>query len=314
MLGPPLASGAMVRVHTTRQLDQEQHGRVLAFLDAAHTLDCARLDDHLRVDLAQGPREGFVAALAEDDAGTLVGYGQASVGNAGYVIDAIVWSLYEGDADEATGAMLATLLGQLPPEAAVSWWAHPDSHALAGRLGLAPDRRLLMMQRPLPTGIAADVEVRPFRPGVDEQAWLAVNNAAFAEHGEQGGWDLATLRQREAEAWFDPAGFLLHERDGRLAGFCWVKLHHPTPEQHCAPGEQIVGEIYVVAVHPEFHGLGLGRQLTVVGMNHMEAAGAGAAMLYVDVGNTAAVALYRSLGFSTAHEEQSYRRPPRRLT
>ncbi len=61
----------MVRVHTTRQLEDEQHDRVLAFLDAAHTLDCARLDDHLRVDLAQGPREGFVAALAEEIRGTL---------------------------------------------------------------------------------------------------------------------------------------------------------------------------------------------------------------------------------------------------
>lgn len=304
----------MVRVHTTRQLEDEQHDRVLAFLDAAHTLDCARLDDHLRVDLAQGPREGFVAALAEDDTGTLVGYGQASVGNAGYVIDAIVWSLYEGDPDEATSSMLAALLGELPPEAAVSWWAHPESHELAAQLGLQPDRRLLMMQRTLPAGLTAEIEVRPFRSGVDEQAWLAVNNAAFAEHGEQGGWDLATLRQREAEAWFDPDGFLLHERDGRLAGFCWVKLHHPTQERHCAPGEQIVGEIYVIAVHPDFHGLGLGRQLTVAGMNHMEAEGATSAMLYVDAANTAAVGVYRSLGFGTAHEEQSYRRPPRRNT
>lgn len=300
-------------VHTTRQLHDEQHSRVLAFLDAANTLDCARLDDHLRVDLAQGPREGFVAALADDDTGTLVGYGQASVGNAGYVIDAIVWSLYDGDPDEAIAAMLAALLGELPPDAAVSWWTHPESHMLAAHLGLEPDRRLLMMQRALPTGLTAEIEVRPFRPGVDEQTWLAVNNAAFAEHGEQGGWDLAMLRQREAEAWFDPGGFLLHERDGRLAGFCWVKMHHPTPDRHCAPGEQIVGEIYVIAVDPQFHGLGLGRLLTLAGMNHMEAAGAASAMLYVDAANIAAVALYRSLGFSTAHEEQSYRRPPRRL-
>ena len=232
------------------------------------------------------------------------------------MIDAIVWSLYEGDPDDAAGAMLAALLGELPPEVSVSWWAHPDaaSGALAARLGLVPDRRLLMMRRDLPSGRTDAIAVRRFHPGVDEHAWLEVNNAAFALHGEQGGWDLATLCQREAEAWFDPAGFLLHEREGRLAGFCWVKMHHPTPEGHCDPDEQIVGEIYVIAVHPDFHGLGLGRLLTVAGMHHMETAGAASAMLYVDAANTAAVALYRSLGFATAHEEQSYRRPMRRPT
>ena len=138
---------------------------------------------------------------------------------------------------------------------AVHWWvpaATDDDDALARSLGLQPGRRLLQMRRPLPTGLAVEVATRPFRPGVDEAAWVEVNNRAFAGHPEQGGWTIDTVRRREAEPWFDPAGFRLHERDGRLAAFCWTKLHPPD-----GAGETL-GEIYVIGVDPDFQGIGLG--------------------------------------------------------
>ena len=60
-----------------------------------------------------------------------------------------------------------------------------------------------------------DVEVRAFRPGLDDEAWLAVNNRAFADDPDQRGWTRRHAAGRVAEPWFDPAGFLLAGDDAR---------------------------------------------------------------------------------------------------
>lgn len=291
----------MVDVRVLHSLTPPDRAAIDAFLDEAEIDDCSQLDDHLQADLRHGPRPGFVAALADED-GRTVGYAQASAGNQGFVVDTIVWSGATADSDVVRAALLRALLAGLPEGAHVTWWADDPLTAdpLAESLGLSKGRTLLQMRCPLPPTAATDVVTRPFRVGEDEAAWLEVNNAAFAWHGEQGGWDLAILQQREQEDWFRPDGFLLHERDGRLAAFCWTKLHH---------AEQVVGEIYVIAVHPDFHGMGLGRALTVAGLSWLHRAGATEGMLYVDAGNRSAVGLYRTLGFEVVHTDQAYVRP-----
>ena len=85
------------------------------------------------------------------------------------------------------------------------------------------------MRRPLPAERHSTVVTRAFVVGQDEAAWVAVNNRAFAGHAEQCGWTVEQLQRRIAMAWFDPAGFLLHERDGVLAAYCWTKMHERRP-------------------------------------------------------------------------------------
>ena len=105
-------------------------------------------------------------------------------------------------------------------------WAHgdlPAAAALARSAGFTRFRALWQLHMPL-IGRAlpapawpAGVSVRTFRPGEDEDEWLAVNGRAFAHHPEQGSWTRKDLEVREAEPWFDPAGFFIAERDGRMA-------------------------------------------------------------------------------------------------
>jgi mycothiol synthase len=160
-----------------------------------------------------------------------------------------------------------------------------DLRQLRCRLPLAPDGRV-----PLAT--------RPFVPGQDDEAWLRANNRAFAGHPEQGNWDLAMLRQREDESWFDPAGFLVRDEDGVIAAWCWTKVH--------TESDPPMGEIYVIGVDPDFQGRGWGRALTRAGLDWLARAGLSVGMLYVDAANEAAVGLYRSLGFTEDHTDRAY--------
>jgi mycothiol synthase len=173
--------------------------------------------------------------------------------------------------------------------------------ALAAASGMAPVRELWRMCRSLPLDEAHDppgpvplppgVTVRTFAVGSDEDAWLALNAAAFADHGEQGRLTRADLDARIAADWFSADGFFLAERDGRLVGFHWTKVHR----EENPPA----GEIYVLGVDPAEHGGGLGRAQSRIGLRHLAALGLDRVLLYVDAHNVSAVAVYRRLGFET---------------
>jgi mycothiol synthase len=185
----------------------------------------------------------------------------------------------------------------------VHWWVFEPSSIyfeLAEKAGMNPGRELFQMRRTLPLEEELSSRIEPgftrsfVHPG-DAAAWLEVNNRAFASHAEQGDWDLDTLAARTREPWFDADGFRIAEVEGRIAGFCWTKMH---------PGA--VGEIYVIAAHPDFAGRGLGSKLTIAGLVWLADHGATTGMLYVDTRNDAAVAMYRKLGFAPAYRERAF--------
>jgi len=211
--------------------------------------------------------------------------------------------------------------------------AHPANDATddaAQHHGFGVVREMLELRRslPLPGGLndAGSVPLRPFAPGADDEAWVAVNRRAFAWHPDQGNWGVKELRTGVADGlaagWFTPEGFLVHEagtpptaqpgvtpaavagrgEPGGIDGFCWTKVH---PASATEPAR---GEIYVIGVDPDAHGHGLGRALVVAGLNHLAAQGLEHAMLFVEADNAAGRALYDRLGFTTHAAHRWYRR------
>jgi mycothiol synthase len=224
--------------------------------------------------------------------------------------------VHPGHRGRGLGKALSSALIAGAPGAGVRLWAHgelPAAVGLAKAAGYTRFRALWQMRMPLasldavPAGSAgtpAGVSIRTFRPGSDEEAWLTVNRRAFAHHPEQGSWDMRDLLLREAEPWFDPDGFFLAERDGRLAGFHWTKVH-PDGGTVGTP----LGEVYVVGIDPGQQGGGLGRALTLAGLRHLRERGLAEVMLYVDEENTAAIRMYAALGFSRWSTDAMYRHP-----
>jgi mycothiol synthase len=170
------------------------------------------------------------------------------------------------------------------------------------------------MRRSLQTRIgrpqlAEGVQVRTFVPGQDEDAWVQLNHRAFSRHPEQGAWTREDLELREREPWFDADGFFLADRDTRLVGFHWTKIHGGGADNG-AHGHEAIGEVYVVGVDPDERGTGLGRALTLVGLRYLRARGLSQVMLYVDETNSAAIGLYESLGFAHWDTDVMYSLPP----
>ncbi|MCY4424427.1 MAG: mycothiol synthase [Acidimicrobiaceae bacterium] len=210
--------------------------------------------------------------------------------------------VYEGRDTSETSAILAEALAGLDGDDGAQLWIRDvaaGDDAAARRHGFEPYRDLWQLRCRLPAE-PSGLSTRAFAPD-DIDEFVAVNNRAFHWHPEQGGLTAGEVRDRMAEPWFDADGFRLHHRDGRLAGFCWTKVH----SDHDPP----LGEIYVIAVDPDFSGRGLGRPMTLAGLEWLSGRGLTVGMLYVESDNHPANAVYRRIGFEHHHTDRAYRRP-----
>ena len=163
------------------------------------------------------------------------------------------------------------------------------------------DAACCQMRRPLPTDAAADVATRAFVPGPG-RGRLARRQQPGLRLAPRAG----RLDRRHAAAARAPSrgstrpGSSSTSATGASPAFCWTKLHHRRTIR-------ALGEIYVIAVDPDFQGLGLGKQLTLAGLDsHRRPRASTVGMLYVDADNTAAVAPVRAPRLHVHRTDRAY--------
>lgn len=313
MAGVTLSQSAAQPLALT-DLSDEQAAEVRALAARAAVADgVGPLSEHAGHALTARGTGGVQHLLAYAGDG-LAGYAQV-VGGSDAAVEMVVDPSHRR---QGVGSGLWAAAAGEHPGARV--WAHgnrPAAQGFAAAVGLEPVRELHKMSRSLhpkdadlasitlPAGFSA----RAFVPGQDEQAWLEANAAAFADHPEQGRMSLADLRDRMAQDWFDPSGFIIVEANdapGAVAAFHWTKVD---PEQRSTlDPAATAGEVYVVGVHPAYQGRGLARPLTALGLAHLAGLGLPEVVLYVDGDNPGALRTYSRLGFRSIMVDVMYSR------
>jgi len=291
-------AGLEIAVHD--KLTPEQAAEVGALVESATAADgVAPLNEAVLLALRYGGpgTVRHVVATVDGPDGAWAGYGHLDLTDRIQGASAEVVVHPDWRRRGVGAALVRRMLDEAAP-LTLRLWAHghhPAAERLAATLGFTRVRDLWQMRRSLhaalPEAEAPEgVRLRSFRPGEDDEDWLRVNARAFAAHPEQGSMTAEDLAMRMTESWFDPAGFIVAERDGELVGFHWTKVH--------SGGEHDpIGEVYVVGVDPSAQGLGLGRVLTLAGLWYLRRRGLDQVMLYVESDNAAAIAVYERLGF-----------------
>lgn len=168
--------------------------------------------------------------------------------------------------------------------------------ALAVEMGFRQYRDLWQLRCVLPNA-PSQLATRGFTID-DLDEFVGVNNRAFHWHPEQGGLTRRAVETMMNESWFEADGFRLYHDDATLVGFCWTKIHRDV-ETH-------LGEIFVIAIDTTHHGRGLGKPMTLAGLEWLAEQGLEHGMLYVESDNAPANATYAAIGFSRHHTDRAY--------
>ena len=295
-------------------LSKSQQEGVLALIKAAHDFDgTPPIAEHVLLHLRHGGDKSDSHLVIEEN-NQVIAYAHLDTTDqvAGPSVEAVVHPNHRGKG--LGSSILKEAIKVCGDKTRI--WSHgdlPAAKAIAASLNLESLWSNLLMSKPLDEiqPVTSKYLIRTFMPDIDNQAFLSLNNKVFANYPDQGGWSEDDLKVRLNESWFDEKGFFIAEDKGELIGFCWTKIHGAHTHSHSGEdddhGHEALGEIYVLAVNPDYKGQGVGRDLTITGLNYLKYQGLNNVMLYVGVENKPAFNLYKSLGFNEFGSDVMYR-------
>jgi mycothiol synthase len=295
-------------------LSKSQQESVLSLIKAAHDFDgTPAIAEHVLLHLRHGGDKSDSHLVIEENH-QVIAYAHLDTTDlvAGPSVEAVVHPQHRG---KGLGALILKEAIKICGNK-TRIWSHgdlPAAKAIAASLKLERLWSNLLMSKSLGEiqPMTSKYPIRTFIPSLDNQAFLALNNNVFANYPDQGGWSEDDLKVRLNESWFDDKGFFVAEEKGELIGFCWTKIHGAHTHSHSGGdddhGHEALGEIYVLAVNPDYKGQGIGRDLTITGLNYLKYQGLNNVMLYVGVENKPAFSLYKSLGFNEFGSDVMYR-------
>jgi mycothiol synthase len=295
-------------------LSKSQQESVLALVKAAHDFDgTPPIAEHVLLHLRHGGDKSDSHLVIEEN-NQVIAYAHLDTTDlvAGPSVEAVVHPNHRGKGFGSS--ILKEAIKVCGDKTRI--WSHgdlPDAKAIATSLKLERIWSNLLMSKPLGEiqPVTSKYPIRTFIPDFDNKAFLSLNNKVFANYPDQGGWSEDDLKVRLNESWFDEKGFFVAEDKGELIGFCWTKIHGAHTHSHSGEdddhGHEALGEIYVLAVNPDYKEQGVGRDLTITGLNYLKYRGLNNVMLYVGVENKPAFNLYKSLGFNEFGSDVMYR-------
>lgn len=157
------------------------------------------------------------------------------------------------------------------------------------------DPALAPALEPAPELNRNDIVIRPFRKG--EEALLAdVQNRSFDGH-----WGFNPNTPEDISFYLNlfrtrPEDIIFCLRGESPVAYCWTTGNFDEKDGL----DYGTGRIHMIGVTPEFRGQGLGRVALLAGLARLEEKGASKIELTVDEQNTAAIKLYKSMGFKKA--------------
>ena len=295
-------------------LSKSQQESVLSLIKAAHDFDgTPAISEHVLLHLRHGGDKSDSHLVIEENQ-KVIAYAHLDTTDlvAGPSVEAVVHPQHRG---KGLGALILKEAIKICGNK-TRIWSHgdlPAAKVIAASLKLERLWSNLLMSKSLGEiqSVTSKYPIRTFIPSLDNQAFLDLNNKVFADYPDQGGWSEDDLKVRVNESWFDDKGFFVAEDAGELIGFCWTKIHGAHTHSHSSEGDdhghEALGEIYVLAVNPDYKGQGVGRDLTITGLNYLKYQGLNNVMLYVGVENKPAFKLYKSLGFNEFGSDVMYR-------